>query len=155
MAKNAAKKKTAKRTAKRKNVSGRKTPKKNRMSREDIKLFKKLLIEKRMNILKEITHITKETLSKSQREASGDLSGYSYHMADMASDVYERDLLLQLASGEREILLKIDDALKRMEEGEYGLCFSCKKKISKVRLKAIPHALYCHDCQEKEEKGAR
>ena len=103
-------------------------------------------------MLKNMNHLTNGTLKKSQREASGDLSGYAYHMADMASDVYERDFLLQLAAGEREALLKIDEALKRIEEGEYGYCLGCKKRIAKTRLKAVPQAAYCHDCQEKEEK---
>ncbi len=102
-----------------------------------------------------MNHLTNETLKKSQREASGDLSGYAYHMADMASDVYQRDFLLQLASGERELLFKIDEALKRMDEGEYGICLNCKKKIAKTRLKAVPRATHCHSCQEKEEKKGK
>ena len=127
-------------------------PKKNKMAKKDTKVFKKLLIKEKINILQGITNLTNETLKKSQREASGDLSGYTYHMADMASDVYERDLLLQLASGERELLLKIDEALRRIDEGEYGFCLECKKKINKTRLKAIPHTPNCRTCQEKEEK---
>ena len=121
-------------------------------SKQDIKMLKGLLIKEKISLLNGINHIKKETLKKSQREASGDLSGYAYHMADMASDVYERDLLLKLASGEREFLLQIDEALKRIEEGEYGICLECKKKITKTRLKAIPHTSHCRTCQEKEEK---
>jgi len=122
------------------------------MTKKELKIFRNLLIKEKINLLREINHLTNGTLKKSQREASGDLSGYAYHMADMASDVYERDFLLQLASGEREFLFKIDDALKRIEEGGYGYCLECKKKISKTRLKAIPHTAYCRACQEKKEK---
>jgi len=127
--------------------------KKSKITKAEMKIYKALLIKEKISMLKGITHITSETLKKSQREASGDLSGYAYHMADMASDVYERDLLLQLASGERELLYKIDDALTRIEEGTYGFCVNCEKKISKTRLKAIPQASYCRACQEKEEKN--
>ena len=127
--------------------------KKSKITKAEMKIYKALLIKEKISMLKGITHITNETLKKSQREASGDLSGYAYHMADMASDVYERDLLLQLASGERELLYKIDDALTRIEEGTYGFCVNCEKKISKTRLKAIPQASYCRACQEKEEKS--
>ena len=127
-------------------------PKKSKLSKKELKIFKNFLVKKKINLLKGINNLTNETLKKSQREASGDLSGYAYHMADMASDVYERDFLLQLASGERELLLKIDDALKRIEDGEYGFCLDCNKKIAKTRLKAIPHTAYCRDCQEKTEK---
>lgn len=128
-------------------------PKRNsKFSKKDITVFKNLLVKKKINLLKGINHLRNETLKKSQREASGDLSGYAYHMADMASDVYERDLLLQLASGERELLLRIDEALKRIEVGEFGFCLDCKKKIAKTRLRAIPHTAHCRTCQEKEEK---
>ncbi|OGW75451.1 MAG: hypothetical protein A2Z72_06595 [Omnitrophica bacterium RBG_13_46_9] len=127
-------------------------PKKKKFSKKDIQTFKKLLVKEKINLFKGITDLTNETLKKSQRDASGDLSGYAYHMADMASDVYERDFLLQLASSERELLISIDDALKRIEDGEYGYCLECKKKIGMIRLKAIPHTPHCRDCQEKEEK---
>ncbi|MBN1353580.1 MAG: TraR/DksA C4-type zinc finger protein [Candidatus Omnitrophica bacterium] len=127
-------------------------PKKAKFSKKDLKIYKNLLLKKKLSILDGLDNITKEALKKSQREASGDLSGYTYHMADMASDVYDRDLLLQLASGEREILFAVDEAIKRIEEGEYGYCLNCKKKIANARLKAIPHTPYCRDCQEKAEK---
>ena len=130
-------------------------PKKTKYSKKDIKFFKDLLVKSRITLFNGINHLKKETLKKSQRDASGDLSGYAYHMADMASDVYERDLLLKLASGEIEFLLQIDEALKRMDEGEYGFCQECKKKISKIRLKAIPHTTHCRNCQEKEEKNKK
>jgi len=122
------------------------------MTKKELKIFRNLLIKEKINLLREINHLTNGTLKKSQREASGDLSGYAYHMADMASDVYERDFLLQLASGEREFLFKIDDALKRIEEGGYGYCHESKKKISKTPLKAIPHTAYCRARQEKKDK---
>ena len=127
-------------------------PKKSKHKKNDNELFKNLLVKARVKLLHGIDYLKGETLKKSQREASGDLSGYAYHMADMASDVYERDLLLKLASGEIEFLLQIDEALKRIHEGEYGFCQECKKKISKTRLKAVPHATHCRNCQEKEEK---
>lgn len=123
-----------------------------KFSKPELREFKKMLIKAKIELFKGMTHITDSTLKKSQRDASGDLSGYTYHMADMASDVYERDFLLQLAGGERELLLKIDEALRRMQDGEYGFCTECKKKISKTRLKAIPQTSYCLDCQKKEEK---
>ncbi|NQU95385.1 MAG: TraR/DksA C4-type zinc finger protein [Candidatus Omnitrophica bacterium] len=125
---------------------------KGKLSKKETAIFKKSLIKEKINLLQGMNHLTNETLKKSQREASGDLSGYAYHMADMASDVYERDLLLKLASGEREILFKIDEALQRIKEGKYGSCASCDKKISKTRLRAIPQTVHCRECQEKEEK---
>ena len=126
-----------------------------KLNKKDLKYLKNLLVKEKISLFRGMSNITNETLKKTQREASGDLSGYSYHMADMASDVYERDFLLQLASGERELLIRIDEALRRMEDGEYGFCAACGKKISKTRLKAIPHTMHCIECQEKEEKNKK
>ena len=112
--------------------------------------FKKLLLEKRDQVLKEIHDIAKENM-KSQKEASGDLSGYSHHMADMASDSYDREFSLNIATGEQEIIYKIDEALKRIKDGKYGKCISCNKKIPVQRLNALPYATYCIQCQSKEE----
>ena len=121
------------------------------MTKKEMEKFKKLLLEKRANLILNVNQITEDS-RQSQKEASGDLSGYSIHMADMASDNYEREFSLNLASGERETLLQIDEALKRINEKTYGKCLSCKKKISKRRLTAVPHALLCLKCKEQEEK---
>lgn len=121
------------------------------MTKRESEKFKKLLLKKREEILHEIKHIAEENL-KSQKEASGDLSAYSYHMADMASDSYDRELSLNIASGEQAILYEIDDALKRIKEGKYGRCVSCDRKIPSRRLNAVPYAKYCIQCQSKEEK---
>ena len=120
------------------------------MNKREAAKYKKILIEKREDILKEINHIARENL-RSQKDASGDLSGYSFHMADMASDSYDRELSLNIASGEQEVIYEIDDALKRIDEGKYGRCLSCDKKIPAKRLTALPYAKYCIKCQSKEE----
>ena len=120
------------------------------MNKKEAIRFKKLLLKKREETLDEINNIARENL-KSQKEASGDLSSYSYHMADMASDSYERELSLNIASGEQEIIYEIDEALKRIEEGKYGRGLSCNKKIPVRRLRALPYAKHCIQCQSKEE----
>jgi DnaK suppressor protein len=121
------------------------------MNKLELAKYKKLLIKIRESINGDINHIAKDNL-KSQKESSGDLSGYSFHMADMASDSYDRELSLNIASEEQEVIYEIDDALKRMEEGKFGLCISCDKKIPQKRLNAVPYAKYCIQCKSKEEK---
>jgi len=59
---------------------------------------------------------------------------------------------LGLASNERKLLYELDDVLKKIEEGTFGICEDCKNLIAKNRLKAIPHARLCVKCQEKREK---
>jgi len=120
------------------------------MTKKDLEKFKKLLLKRREEIISNVDHITGDT-RKSQKEASGDLSSYSFHMADMASDNYDREFSLNLASGERETLLEIDEALKRIDEETYGKCLFCGRNISKKRLTAVPHAKFCLACKEKEE----
>jgi RNA polymerase-binding protein DksA len=120
-------------------------------SKKDLKKFKHLLVALRGKTVDEIENITKDTLKTSQREASGDLSGYTLHMADVATDHYDREFSLGIASAEQKIIYQIDEALKRIEDASYGLCLTCEKPISKKRLKAVPFARYCIVCQQKEE----
>jgi len=122
------------------------------MAKRELAKYKKLLLDKREEILGEIHDIAKESM-KSQKEASGDLSSYSHHMADMASDSYDRELSLNIASGEQKIIYEIDESLKLIKEGKYGKCLSCNKKIPAKRLNAVPYAKHCVQCQSKEEKN--
>ncbi|MBI5124540.1 MAG: TraR/DksA C4-type zinc finger protein [Candidatus Omnitrophica bacterium] len=117
-----------------------------------LKKYQGLLLKEREKIGGGITHITEEALKTSQRDAAGDLSGYTYHMADMASDNYEREFSLGRASDEQDILYVIDEALKRVQDGTYGNCLQCSKQISKKRLAALPHTELCIECQTKNEK---
>jgi RNA polymerase-binding protein DksA len=125
---------------------------KKKYSKKELSEFKKILIKKKEEILDDIQHISDDTLKKSQKEASGDISGYTYHMADVATDTYDREFSLGLASSGREQLYELDDAIKRIEDGTFGICEACKTVITKNRLKAVPNARYCVKCQEKKEK---
>lgn len=125
------------------------------MIEKELTKYKQLLLECRQQIVAGIKHITDDSLKKTLRESSGDISGYTYHMADMASDAYSREFLLNLATSEREVLLSIEDALKRVEEKNYGNCLVCGKPIAKQRLEAIPYAKNCIECQKKQETEER
>jgi DnaK suppressor protein len=111
--------------------------------------YKKMLLEKKARILGDVDQLQSETLKNSQREASGDLSAYSLHMADLGSDAAERELMLQLASSEQKQLQNINHALERIENGTYGTCELCGCVISHSRLEAIPEATICITCMKK------
>ena len=113
--------------------------------------FKKKLMKEREKLLADVNHMREEELDKSQRNAAGELSGYANHMADGGTDTIERQVSLGLISNEESILLKIDEALKRMEDKTYGVCYLCKEEISQERLKAVPYATYCIKCRSQEE----
>jgi len=126
-------------------------PKMKKMPKSELKFYRALLVKEREKVGGGLSHIADTTLNKSQREASGDLSGYSYHMADMASDDYERDFSLGRATDEQKILYAIDEAMKRIEDGSYGNCLQCSKAIPKKRLKALPYTELCIECQKASE----
>jgi RNA polymerase-binding protein DksA len=125
---------------------------KKKLTKKELTEFKKLLLKKKEEINAEIKHISEDTLNKSQKDASGDISGYTYHMADVATDNYDREFSLGLASKDRKSLYELEDAMKRIEDGTFGVCLDCKVLIAKTRLKVVPQARLCIKCQEKREK---
>jgi DnaK suppressor protein len=74
-------------------------------------------------------------------------------IVDRANNAYSRELMFALSDGERTTLLKIEEALVRIEAGSYGVCTNCGRAIGAGRLQAMPWARYCIDCQELAEKG--
>ena len=126
-------------------------PKKTSITKKDLQVIKDVLLKRRAEIVEEFKG---NTLNKSFKDSSGDLSGYSFHMADMATDLYDREFLLGLAEGERNLLYELEQAIKRIDVGTYGNCEECGCAISLQRLKALPYATYCIKCKEEEEKSA-
>lgn len=122
------------------------------MEKKDLKTFKELLNKKKAEVAKGIEHIANDQLKTSQRDATGDLSAYSLHMADMATDNYDREFALNLADNEQKVIHRIDEAIEKVDAGTFGVCEACGKKIAKVRLKVVPYAELCVPCQEIQEK---
>lgn len=125
---------------------------KRKLLKKDLNEFKMVILKRKAETMENIDHISEDTLKKSQKDASGDISGYTYHMADVATDNYDREFSLGLAANERQSILELDDALKKIQDGTFGMCEDCKSLISKTRLKALPYARLCLKCQEKKEK---
>jgi RNA polymerase-binding transcription factor DksA len=69
------------------------------------------------------------------------------------TDVFERHLALSLVSAERDVIFEIDDALRRLDQGEYGICESCSMPIEKPRLEALPFVKMCVACKAAAERG--
>ncbi len=110
-----------------------------------IDVVRRLLINQRDEILAMYEHDVKAGQEASD-EGSDDI-------VDRANNAYNRELLFSLSDGERHTLLRIEEALQRMEQGIYGVCTNCGNEIRPGRLKAMPWARYCIDCQELAEKG--
>lgn len=122
------------------------------MNKRDQKRFKKQLEKLQAALSQGLEQLSKNNLKQSQRDSTGDLSGYSYHMADVGTDSFGREMELNIASGENERLRLIEEALERIEDGTYGRCVGCEKKIHNERLKAIPYARLCIECARESEK---
>ena len=92
------------------------------MDKKTLDKFKQLLIQTRSKIAGNLQHLEKDTLNTSQREAAGDLSGYSLHMADQATDNFDREFTLGLASVEQRVLNLVEAALRKVNDKTYGSC---------------------------------
>ena len=74
-------------------------------------------------------------------------------VADMAVESYTREFMFGKSSGDRAILLMVNEALERIEDESYGTCLHCGELIQPKRLEAVPWAPYCIRCQDRREKG--
>ena len=145
-------------TEKRKNLSRKEVSqtrmKKYSLTKDDIEILERALLEKRREILRNVTEFEDEALKQSRLDASGDLSSMPIHMADLGTDNYEQEFALNLMGSERKLLNEIDDALQRIEKGTYGVCEGTGKPICKARLKAQPWARYSVEYARKLEQGS-
>jgi DnaK suppressor protein len=107
--------------------------------------YRKVLIEQR----KEIMNLYEHDLRVGQ-EASDE---GTEDIVDRANNSYNREFMFALSDSERGILLEIDDALQRLDNDKFGTCLNCSQSIPKARLRALPWARYCIDCQEQVEQG--
>jgi RNA polymerase-binding protein DksA len=115
-----------------------------------MKDFRALLLTRRAMLEGDVNHMQQSARRNSG--ASGDLSAVPYHMADIGTDNFAQEFVLGLIENEAEELRRIDEALDRIDAGVYGTC-ECGKPIPKARLKALPYAKLCIDCQRHEENG--
>jgi RNA polymerase-binding transcription factor DksA len=108
------------------------------------------LVQLRDSMLDSMMGVAKDTL-RSRAEGS-EASAFGMHQADAGSDAYDRDFALSLLSKEQDGLYEIEEALKRIDLGTYGVCEMSNKPIAHARLEAIPFARYTVECQSQLEK---
>lgn len=130
-------------------MPAKKTIKPKKLLKKDLDAFKKLLLALKENLVHDIKNMAQNTSNADSD--SGDVSGHVLHMADVATDMYDKEFSLGLASKDRELLQKIEEALSRIEKGTYGICLGTGKAIKRERLQAIPYAEYCLEYQEEIE----
>lgn len=123
------------------------------MKKKDLEKYEKLLLARRAELVAEMGLLKKAALETTIKDSSGDLSSYSYHMADQGTDAMEREKAFLMASKSGRLLYHIDEALRRIKDGTFGKCQECGGDISTPRLEAVPHARLCIACKEKEEQA--
>ncbi len=126
-----------------KKVTKKKSTRKTKKSWQDE--IKVMLLQMRKELLQDV--------SESMKAESDHLKHDIGDFYDHASSDRDRELALMLADREREKLTFVDDALKRIENGTYGICESCEEVIDKERLMAMPFTKLCLSCQEDLERG--
>lgn len=120
------------------------------LSKKDLLYFKQLLLEKRAELLGDF-----ESMELAREVArGGDVSHMPLHMADVGSDNFEEEFMLGLMEADRKLMIEIDEALRRLAEGYYGVCLDRGVPISRPRLEAKPWAKYCIEAvREREKRG--
>ncbi len=119
---------------------------------EKFRRYYKLLLELRAHLTGQLDTHTEETLKRSSKDDSGDLSSYGQHMADAGTDTFDRDFALSLVSSEQEALSEVEAAIKRIKAGTYGICEVTGKPIARERLLAVPFTRHSAEAQKEIEK---
>ena len=123
---------------------------------KDVMDYKNKLLSKRSRLINKLNSVdgssnSKEGLKINWKESTGELSSYDNHPADAGSDTFERGKDIGLKDNVNLFLTMIDDALERIEEGQYGICDQCGREINEERLEIMPSTTMCYQCKLKDE----
>lgn len=114
--------------------------------------FRVVLLEERTRVQAAIENLREETAG-SLRDDAGEETAYDNHLADTATETYDRELDYTLEENSEHVLEEIEAALRRIDEGTYGICTNRGEQIPEERLEALPWATLCIDCQRNLEHG--
>jgi RNA polymerase-binding protein DksA len=113
-----------------------------KLTKKELDDLRSRLSEERDHLETQLASIVEESFAATQSDMSGDV-GLDDESADAGTATFEREKDLSIENNVRDLLRKIDGALKRMDEKTYGLCVRCGRPIEKARLKALPYAELC------------
>lgn len=115
------------------------------MDKRKLKTYRDRLLERREGLFRQVTEAE---LSSRERDSEA-----TQDPADMAANAYTKELLISMSANDRRLLELIDEALQRIEAGEFGDCINCGEPVQEKRLEAVPWARYCLRCQDLQERG--
>jgi DnaK suppressor protein len=116
-----------------------------RMDKRKMKAYRDRLLARRESLF---SQVTEAEMSSRERDLEA-----TQDPADMAANAYTKELLISMSANDRKLLQLIDEALERVEKGEYGDCVNCGEPVSEKRLDAVPWTRYCLKCQDLQERG--
>lgn len=129
------------------------------MDKEDLKYFGELIRAKIQTIQEDLGHFEANAMSGTLTERAGDLSvcAYATHRAGGSTDATGQEGEFSFAQRESRFRDHLNEALRRIENGTYGICRgrNCGTEIGRARLEAVPHATLCIRCKKAEEQAAR
>jgi DnaK suppressor protein len=130
--------------------------------KKDLDNFREIILVKRDEILEQLQNLREQILDPTTGEYINENSPYSLHMAEQGTDAMEREKTFLYAQRENKFLGYLEDALKRIDNGTYGICVECIEEpqhlcptcplIPKARLEAVPHSQLCLPMKQKQEK---
>lgn len=131
--------------------------------KKDLEHFKQIILEKRDEIIEQLQNLKEQMLDPTTGEYINENSPYSLHMAEQGTDAMEREKTFLYAQRENKFLGYLEDALKRIEAGTYGICIECIDEpqylcetcplVPKARLEAVPHSQLCLPMKQRQEKN--
>jgi len=131
-------------------------------SKKDLDHFREVILEKRDEIIEQLQNLKDQMLDPTTGEYINENSPYSLHMAEQGTDAMEREKTFLYAQRENKFLGYLEDALKRIDAGTYGICLECIEEpqhlcdtcplIPKARLEAVPHSQLCLPIKQRQEK---
>jgi RNA polymerase-binding protein DksA len=123
------------------------------VSAVDTEHFRGILEEERQRVQDAINYLHEETPGSLEDETEEIIGNSDNHLGDTATATLDREIDYSLEENSEHVLRAIDGALRRIEDGTFGVCESCGQPISEERLEAIPYATQCIDCRRKGERG--
>jgi len=125
---------------------------KSALAAAEMEKFREQLLAERARLEEELQEIENRAAHLDESERASELSSYDDHPADLASETFEREKDLAIGESVQHMLHKVINALEKLDRGTYGRCDACSKPIKKARLRALPFATLCLECQDRLER---
>ena len=122
------------------------------VSADEMEKFREQLVVEQARLKEELQEIENRAAHVDESDRATELSSYEDHPADLASETFEREKDLAIGESVQHMLYKVISALEKIDRGTYGRCDACARPIKMARLRALPFATLCMECQSRLER---